>query len=143
MSGQSSSLTQLALVALMSAGGWLALDASGARLLVGLILIMLPFAGLIFLARRENARPLSQMEANAWRHVQAGGRDNFIRRAVVKGLLLGVVSSSVAVYGQQKGRGLEAYDAALFVVLVLVVTFAMYYLAVRMWDLNERRSKEP
>ena len=143
MSGKSSSLTPLILVALMSAGGWLALGPSGMRFLAGFILIMGSFAGFVFLARRQNARPLSRREADAWGHVQAGGKSAFIRKAVVRGLLLGVVSSSVAVYTQHQGGGFGAYDLALFAALVLVVTFAMYYLAVKMWELNEKRSKRP
>ncbi|PYS78399.1 MAG: hypothetical protein DMF67_01665 [Acidobacteria bacterium] len=143
MSGKSSGLTLLILVALMSAGGWLILGSSGVRLLAGYTLVVSSFAVFAFLVRRENTRPLTRREVGAWDHVQAGGRSNYIRKAVVKGLLLGVVSSSVAVYSQHSGGGFGAYDLALFAALVLVVTFAMYYLADRMWDLNEKRSKKP
>ncbi|MBV8858216.1 MAG: hypothetical protein JOZ02_14895 [Acidobacteria bacterium] len=130
-------------MALMSAGGWLALGASGARLLAGYALVIGSFVGFAFLVRRENARPLSQREADAWGHVREGSKSKYIRKAVVKGLLLGAASSSAAVYSQKKGEGFGAYDFALFVALTLIVTFAMYYLAVRMWDVNERRSRKP
>jgi hypothetical protein len=143
MSRKSSSLTLLILMALMSAGGWLALGSSGLRFLAGFILVMGSLAWFVLLVRRGNARPLSRREADAWGHVQAGGKSTYIRRAVMKGLLLGVVSSAVAVYSQHESGGLGAYDLALFVALVLIAVFAMYYLAVRMWDLNEKRSKKP
>jgi hypothetical protein len=143
MSGKSSSLTPLILVALMCAGGWLTLGSSGMRFLAGFPLVMGSFAGFIFLVRRQNARPASRGEADAWGNTQAGGKGNFVRKAVVKGLLLGVVSSSAAVYSRHEGGGFGAYDVALFVALVFIVTFAFYYLALRMWDLNEKRGKKP
>jgi hypothetical protein len=143
MRGKSSGLAILILVALMSAGGQLALGSSGARFLVGFILAMGSFAGFIFLVRRENDRPLTRSEADAWGNVQAGGKSNYIRRAVFKGLLLGVISSSAAVYSLHKGGGFGAYDLALFVALVFVVTFTFYYLALRMWDRNEKRGRKP
>jgi hypothetical protein len=133
----------LILLALMSAGGWLVLGASGARLLAGYVLAIGSFAWFAFLVRRENVRPLSRREADAWGRVREGSKSNYIRKAVVRGLLLGTVSSAAAVYSGNKGESFGAYDLALFVALVLIVTFAMYYCAVRMWELNERRSKKP
>lgn len=143
MRGKSSGLTPLILLALMSAGGWLVLGASGALLLAGYVLALGSFAGFAFLVRRKNARPLSRGEADVWSHVREGSKSKYIRKAVIKGLLLGVAGGSTAVYSQNKEEGFGAYDLALFVALVLIVTFAMYYAAVRMWELNEKRSKKP
>jgi hypothetical protein len=142
MNKKDSSYSLLVLVGLMCLGGWLALGSSGTRFFTGFILVISSFAGFIFLMRRENTRPLSRREAEAWGRVKEGGKSNYIRKAFVKGLLMGMVSSAVAVFSLNKGRSFGAYDLALFAALVLVVTFVVSYMSVRVWELNEKRSKK-
>jgi hypothetical protein len=140
MSRDSSGLIQLLLVAVMSCGGWLALG-SGPRFLAGSILVLAALAGLVYFARRKNARPLDGREAEVWEGVRERGRRSYIRRAVIMGLIMGAGSSSVAVFGRGGGVSFGARDIGLFVALVAIITFACYYAAVRIWDVNEQRGK--
>jgi hypothetical protein len=133
---------QLALVGLMCLGGWLALG-SGARFLTGFILVISSFAGFAFLVRRTTGRPLAQGESEVWSRVKAGGKSNYIRKAVVKGFLLGVISSSLALLKTLKETGFTVRNLVLFIALVSIATFLGYYLAVRAWDANEKRNKRP
>jgi hypothetical protein len=140
MNGKSFGLLQLLLLALATCGGWLALG-SARQFIAGSALILVASAGLIFLARRENSRPFDEREAEVWEATKRGGRRGYIRRSVIAGLFLGVVSSSAAVLTRENDVSFSAWDVGLFVALVSIITFGCYYAAVRMWETNEQRSK--
>jgi hypothetical protein len=124
----------------MCLGGWLSLG-SGTRLLAGFTLAVISVAGLVVLARRKNSLPPSRREEEAWGYMREQGKSHYIRKAVIKGALLGVASSSLAVFVSAKDTGLRARDLGLFVALTLIITFAFYYTATKVWDANNKRGR--
>ena len=135
-------LSQLILLAVMCLGGWLALG-SGVRLLTGFILLVGSSAWLLFLARRKLSQPLAQREVEVWSRVSESGKSRYIRKAVIMGLLVGVVSSSLVLFNSIKDKGVSAEGVEIFAATVLIVTFVFYYAAVRIWDATENRNKKP
>ncbi len=128
----------LILVGLMCLGGWLVLG-TGIQVSVGYTLVIVSFAGLVFLARREAARPLSQGEVEVLSRAKAEGKRKYIRTAIAKGLLLGLVSSALALSDTFKETGFSIHNLILFFALVLIITFTCCYMAVRMREANESK----
>ena len=131
----------LILVGLMCLGGWLVFGA-GIQAVVGYTLVIGSFAGLVFLARREAARPLSQREAEVLSHAKAEDKRKYIRTAITKGLVLGLVSASLALSNTFKETGFSIHNLILFFASVLIITFACCYMAVRMWEANESKIRD-
>ncbi|MFL6211787.1 MAG: hypothetical protein ACJ74W_23270 [Pyrinomonadaceae bacterium] len=138
-----SGLANLLLMALMLVGVWLA-NSSDTDLLVGLLLALGAAAGLIFLARRENALPLGRGEREAWEIIRAKGKRPYILRSVMYGLSVGLIFILYQLirsrwtgepFTTSSGFGLMA----LFIILYIG---GSYYAAIRKWALYEERYKE-
>ncbi|HKC65469.1 MAG TPA: hypothetical protein VKB86_17640 [Pyrinomonadaceae bacterium] len=142
MDWKRSGLIRLILLALVSLGGWLALG-SGVSFLIGFILAVSSASVLIYLMRQAISRPLTQRENKVWSHMSEGGRSRYILKAVLRGLLVGVVGSSIALFNSVKEKGLNADNVEIFFAVVFVSVFTFYYMAVKFWDVNEKRSKKP
>src|SRR4051812_38887213 len=142
MSGETRGLDQLILLVLMCVGGWLALD-SGVRLLIGLILIFSSVTWLLLLKRRQLSKPMAKREEEVWGQASERGKSQYIRRAIIMGLLLGITGNFVRIFGSSKSRGISAEDLEIFAATTLIGAFTFGYGAAKIWDLNEKRSKKP
>jgi hypothetical protein len=72
-----------------------------------------------------------------------GGKGKYIRKAIMIGLLLGIVSNSVLMFDSFKTRGITAEDLEIFAATTLILIFTFGYGAAKIWDLNEKRCKKP
>jgi hypothetical protein len=125
----------------MCVGGWLA-PGSGARLLIGLILIFSSATWLLLLIKGRLSKPMAKSEAKVWGKVSEGGKGKYIRKAIVMGLPLGIASNSILMFDSFKVRGISAEDLEIFVSTTLIATFTFGYGAARIRDLNVKRNKK-
>jgi hypothetical protein len=142
-----SGLAYLLLIALGVLGAWLNgwfMDSvdnlSSLRLISGFIILIGSMAGIILLIR-HNMRPMNQREIVVWEIIRKRGKHNYIRNAIIRGLLLGLISISYPVlsdYWKTKSFNLILDSLWLYVALFLIVIFGMYYAAIRTWNANEK-----
>jgi len=137
-----SGIATLFLMAFMLVGVWLA-NSSDTSLLTGLLLSLGSAAGLIFLARRENSRPLGQGEKEAWETIRAQGKRSYMLRRVVFGLFIGLAFIVYQlVRSRWTGEPLTASYGLVLIALFLIYIGGSYYAAIREWALSEERYQE-
>jgi hypothetical protein len=98
----------------------------------------------LFLARRENARPLQGNERELWIIIRAQGKRRYLLRSVTFGLFAGVL---FLLYQLLKARrsGVPfriSFDFILIAFFVLIYIGGSYYAAIRKWTLYEDRYRE-
>ena len=79
-------------------------------------------------------RPMNEAEAGAWKQVREKGKTSYIRLALVRGTLMGLLSGFFAVFNSD-GTGFNRLS--FFILVTSIITFASYYAAIRFWKSNE------
>lgn len=152
MSRRNTALAFASLIASAILGAWLtgmfegekkAEDISGLTLLLGVLGFFIFLGSLIgiLLLIRQNLRPMSQREMLAWETIREKGKRSYIRNAIVRGFILGLISITwplISDYWKVKSFGSIINSLWIHVALFLVVIFASYYAAIRTWDANEK-----
>ena len=152
MTRRNSILAYMILIALGILGAWLvgmfegeepAGDISGLEVLLSLVGFFIFLGALIgiVLVIRQNMRPMSQKEIAGWEIIRKRGKRSYIRNAIVKGILFGLLGISWPVmsdFWKVKSFSLIRDSIWIYVALFLVCVFAVFYAAIRTWDANER-----
>jgi hypothetical protein len=118
-------------------------DVSGFELILALIGFFLLLGALIgiVLVIRQNSRPMSESEMREWAIVREVGKRKYILRAVLKGVLFGVLAISwpiISDYWKVKSFDLIIDSIRTYAALVLTCVFGAYYAGIRTWDANDR-----
>jgi hypothetical protein len=147
-----SSATYATLIILGIIGAWLTglfgdtdqvHDITGKELLGALLgfgLFVGALIGIALLVRRKTTA-LSPEQLSEWDRIRARGRGRYIRAAVVKGLLAGVLALSwpfMSDYQKTGSMRLIIDSWWIYLVLFLTCILAMYYAAIRTWNGNEK-----
>ena len=143
MSRSVSGLAKLFLMALMLVGLWLA-NSRDTSLLIGLLLALASAAGLIILARSENALPLEHSERTAWEVIRAKGKRPFMLRSVRYGFFMGLIFILYQSLRSHRTGGTftASYDFVLMALFLILYIGGSYYAAIRKWALYEEKYKE-
>ena len=147
MSRRNSVVAYLLLIALVVFGAWLngqfMDDVSGLsflRLILGLIIVVGALIGIVLLIRRD-MRPMNQRELAVWEIIREKGKRNYLRDAIVNGIIFGLISISwLLISDLWKAKSFASLIDSLWIYVVLFLTcvLAVYYAAVRTWDANEK-----
>ena len=152
MTRRNSILAYMILIAFGILGAWLvgmfegeepAKDISGLDMLLsfaGFFIFLGALIGIV-LVIRQNMRPMSQKEIVGWEIIRKRGKRSYIRNAIVKGILFGLIGISWPVmsdFFKTKSFSLILDSIWIYVALFLTCVFAAFYAAVRIWDANER-----
>ena len=80
-------------------------------------------------------RPMNEAEVAAWKQVRENGKPSYLRLVLIRGCLMGLVSSSVVVFYSDGSTALSRLG--LFIVMASIITLASYYAGIRFWKSNE------
>ncbi len=152
MTRRNSILVYVILIALGILGAWLvglfegekpAEEISGLDMLLSLAGFFIFLGALIgvVLVIRQNMRPMSQEEIAGWEIIRRRGKRSYIRNAIVKGVLFGLIGITGPVmsdFWEVKSFSLVMDSVWIYIALFLVCVFAAFYAAIRTWDANER-----
>lgn len=140
-------IVYLLLLALVIFGAWLngqfiddVSEVSFLRLISGLIIMMGALIGIILLIRHD-MRPMDQRVLTVWGVIRAKGRRNYLRGAVVRGVIFGLVLflwPLISHLWKAESFASVADSLWVYVALYLTCVFGVYYAAVRTWDANEK-----
>lgn len=123
--------------------GWFAdnvEELSALRVISGLLVVLGAVVGFVLLLRVD-LRQTNPGRMAAWAVVRQHGKRSYIRSAIRRGFWLGATGLifSLAIDYWRAGSFRVALDSLwIYVALFLVVIFASYYAAIRMWDAKER-----
>ncbi len=112
-------------------------EISGLDLLLGVVGLFISVGSIIvfFYLVGRYRRPMNEAEAVAWKQVRENGKTSYIRLVLIRGCLMGLVSSSLAVFYSGSSTGLSRLG--LFIMVASIITSASYYAAIRFWKSNE------
>jgi TRAP-type C4-dicarboxylate transport system permease small subunit len=152
MSRRNSVLAYVILIAFGILGAWLigmfegekpAENISGLDMLlsfVGFFIFLGALIGIV-LVIRQNMRPMSRKEIAGWEIIRRRGKRSYIRNAIVKGILFGLIGISwpvISDFWKVKSFSLIMASIWIYAALFLVCVFAAFYAALRIWDGNEK-----
>lgn len=115
-------------------------EVSSLRLISGLLVVCGASVGFALLLR-EDLRQTNPGRMAAWAMVRQRGKRTYIRSAISRGFWLSapVFIFQIAIDYWKTGSFRSALDSSwVYVALFLVIIFASYYAAIRMWDAKER-----
>ena len=132
-------------------GAWLAglfepatpsAEISGGELLLAFLGFFLLVGALIgvVLVFRKNMQSGNTHDMSAWEVVREKGKGAYIKSALLKGVLLGLVAITWPVLSDYwKGDVSQTLNSLwIYIAIVLICVFGGYYAAKRTWDANER-----
>ena len=133
-------------------GAWLAglfepatpsAEISGPQLLLaflGFFLLVGSLIGVVLVFRR-NQHSTHKPDMSDWEVVREKGRSSYIKSALLKGTLLGLVAISWPVLSDYRNgnfRNQSLNSLWIYIAIMLLCVFGGYYAANRTWDANER-----
>lgn len=111
--------------------------------LLGFLLFFCSAAGLVAIARRENALPLAYGEQEVWEVMRARGRRAYLLRSAALGFFIGLSFLLFQLIKHWwRGEPLSTGMDAVMLILFFVYVGGSYYAGVRRWALYEERYKE-
>ena len=123
--------------------GWIADSVdefSSLRLLSGLLVVFGAIVGFGFLLR-EDLRQTNPGRMAAWAVVRQRGKRTYIRSAISRGFSLSAtvfIFRIASDYWKTGSFRVTLVSFWIYVAVFLVIIFASYYAAIRMWDAKER-----
>lgn len=113
--------------------------------LFGFLLFVGALIGIVLMIR-QNQRPMNEREMFEWEMLRREGRGNYIRRAILKGVLFGLLTITwplISDYLSARSFGPMVDSLWIYVALFLTCVLGAYYFAVRIWNTNERDFEAP
>jgi len=108
--------------------------------LFGFLLFLGALIGIVLMIR-QNMRPMNEREIFEWEILRRKGRGAYIRQAILKGVLFGLLAISwpvISDYLKERSFDLMVDSLWIYVALFLTCVLGAYYAAIRIWDANER-----
>ncbi len=136
-------------------GAWLAglfepatpsAEISGGELLLAFLGFFLLVGALIgvVLVFRKSMQSRNKLDMSDWEVVREKGKGAYIKSALLKGVLLGLVAITWPVLSDYwKGDLINQTlnSLGIYIAIVLICVLGAYYAAIRTWDANERSYK--